>query len=124
MSNAVEQIQRLPVLLKTAVRAVEQSISDLPPVEDPNIVKDLANFRECLAGLSAKAERATKALLAKPGVSAYLQNGVVEVKRMDPLREIAKLRLEVDKWEAAIIAAGNGGGEAPKEVEEKGSESP
>ena len=111
MSSAVEQIQRLPVVLKTAVRAVEQSISDLPPPDNVNTVKDLANFRECLAGLAAKAERATKALLAKPIVQQYLREGKTEVLRIDPLREIVRLRAEVDKWEAAIRAnAAFGGG--------------
>nr|QYF49913.1 MAG: protein B [Sichuan mountain noda-like virus 1] len=118
MSSASEQIQRLPVILSTVVRAVEQSISDLPPCENANVVKDLANFRECLAGMSAKAARVTKAILSKPPVQEYLTGERSEVKRLNPLREIARLRAEVDKWEAVLIAGGATTDEPVTSIEE------
>nr|QYF49908.1 MAG: protein B [Henan sediment noda-like virus 1] len=86
------QLTELNQNLVTLIQPMIQNLREME-VEDSSIQKDLANYNLCLTGIVDKMNRATKALLVKPRMVAFLKGENVGPKEVDQILELQeKLR--------------------------------
>jgi len=100
--STYELVKQLPQDLGQVIQVVVRAINSLPACQDPRVIKDLDNYKGCLAKLETTCFRATDSLLSKPRVAAALKGEIVTPGMEDALGTAKQQILELSRLVEAM----------------------